>query len=49
MRDFAHAQGIEFFSIADADHGGAIRRPDEVLPRVLPFLLSRPLQVSGAG
>ncbi|MFG2004178.1 alpha/beta fold hydrolase [Spirillospora sp. NPDC048911] len=38
MRDYARAQGIEFFSIADADHGGAIRRPDEVLPRVLPFL-----------
>ncbi|WP_329520703.1 alpha/beta fold hydrolase [Spirillospora sp. NBC_01491] len=41
MQDYARAQGIEFFSVPDADHGGAIRRPDRTLPRVLPFLRER--------
>ncbi|MFI7644245.1 alpha/beta fold hydrolase [Nonomuraea sp. NPDC049400] len=38
MQDYARSQGVEFFPVPDADHGGALQRPDEVLPRVLSFL-----------
>ncbi|TDD34198.1 alpha/beta fold hydrolase [Nonomuraea terrae] len=38
MRDYARSHGAEFFSVADADHATALRRPADVLPRVRDFL-----------
>ncbi|MGR6920207.1 alpha/beta fold hydrolase [[Actinomadura] parvosata] len=38
MRDFALAHGAPFFTVPGADHGEALRRRDDVLPEVLPFL-----------
>jgi pimeloyl-ACP methyl ester carboxylesterase len=41
MRDHALTHGARFFSVPDADHGEALRRTDQVLDQVLPFLEAR--------
>jgi pimeloyl-ACP methyl ester carboxylesterase len=41
MRNHALAHGARFFSVPDADHGEALRRTDQVLDQVLPFLEER--------